>query len=121
MRHIEETHSRQLLLEVLDGAGFTKVARGAGLKREYVERSLRRLARSLQTVVGVLEVEEWANPTLALLHRHRANYLEALEHYHPARGDDPVARVRSPAPVMSIGFWPASQEEASIRPGTGHW
>lgn len=88
---------RQLLLQVLDGASYAEVAAAHQLGRDQVAATVRELACRLQQVVGVVDVDEMAVPSLALLHRESENYREALEHYQPgpAPADGHSARVAS--------------------------
>ncbi|MQA40642.1 tyrosine-type recombinase/integrase [Rugamonas aquatica] len=79
----EPALAQQLLIEVVNGANFSQVASSTGLGRSAVVQQVKSLARSLQTVVGVINVDEGAEPTLTLLQREGAHYLEALGHFRP--------------------------------------
>jgi hypothetical protein len=68
---------------VLSGETYESVAASIGMTRTAVERRVKVLACELQLVVGVVGVDEYAVPTVALLRERRDSYLEALSHYHP--------------------------------------
>lgn len=80
---------RNVFSQVVAGHDFVDVAHMEGWSRQTVKDRVLRLARALQEVVGVEGVEDDAEPTLELLHRHHEAYLEALAHYDPARAIAP--------------------------------
>ncbi len=72
-----------LLRKVLEGASLTALARQYGDSGNAVRKRVVRLARRLQKIVGVIDVDDGAMPTVEMLRRHRAEFLEALTHYQP--------------------------------------
>ena len=79
------TKSIQMLKGILDGKTYVAIAQESGLSRSAVEQRVKALARELQTVVGVVQVDEDDMPTVQGMRARKDNYLEALEHYHPQR------------------------------------
>lgn len=71
-----------MLKAVLAGRPYASVAAQWSLSRTAVEQRVKRLARELQEIVGVEGLEDEV-PSLDMMRRCRAGYLEALEHYRP--------------------------------------
>lgn len=76
---------KDVFQQVLDGASFVDAAQQVGWSKRTTQDRVKRLARELQSIVGVEQVDDHAPPSLTLLRTHRAGYLEALEHYVPER------------------------------------
>lgn len=70
---------------MLQGDGCAAIGVRHQLTAAAVDQRVKRLARELQTIVGVMNVPDDAYPTLASLRQHREEYLEALGRYQPAR------------------------------------
>ncbi len=79
------SQSIRMFKSVLGGKTYAAIARESTLARSAVERRVKALARELQTVVGVVGVDEDEIPDAEFLRTRRDNYLEALEHYHHER------------------------------------
>jgi integrase len=75
--------SIQMLKGILGGKTYVAIGQECGLSRSAVEQRVKALARDLQTVVGVVQVDEDDVPTARGMRARKDNYLEALEHYHP--------------------------------------
>lgn len=73
-----------LLRRLLGGATLAELALECALSANALRKRVLRVARRLQQVVGVVGVEEGATVTMATLRRHRAAYVEALNHFQPA-------------------------------------
>lgn len=82
--------AQAMLRAAAAGISYEQIAAAHGVTKSTVSVRVRRLAHTLQQIVGVLDVDEDASPTASLLRNHRHAYLEALEHFHP--GAAPVLR-----------------------------
>ncbi|MES2260565.1 MAG: hypothetical protein V4724_18750 [Pseudomonadota bacterium] len=78
------TSATAMLRAAAAGISYDHIAAAHGVTKSTVSARVRRLARTLQQVVGVLDVDEDASPTASLLRHHRHAYLEALEHFRPS-------------------------------------
>jgi len=84
--------SVDLLVRVLNGGAVATAARVHGLSASAADQRIKRLARHLQATVGVERVAEHTAPNPRQMRAHRAEYLEALQHYDPARpGGEAIA------------------------------
>lgn len=80
-----------MLRQLLAGHAYDAIGKKHGITKSAVGVRILRLATELQTVVGVIGVDEDESPSAHLLRRHRSAYLEALEHYVPQAHATPVA------------------------------
>ncbi|MRV70612.1 tyrosine-type recombinase/integrase [Duganella sp. FT92W] len=88
--------AKDLFLSVLNGSTIKKTAACFGLAEIVVDKRIKSLARTLQSVVGVVGVDEWVTPTIPLLRQEKEAYLEALAHYvPPCNGSHQVGAVIS--------------------------
>ncbi|SFV17827.1 site-specific integrase [Pseudoduganella namucuonensis] len=76
--------AQAMLRAVAAGISYDHIATAHGVAKSTVSVRVRRLAHTLQQIVGVLDVEEDASPSASLLRSHRHAYLEALEHFRPS-------------------------------------
>jgi integrase len=75
--------AQAMLRAAAAGIAYDQIAAAHGVTKSTVSVRVRRLAHTLQQIVGVLDVDEDASPTASLLRNHRHAYLEALEHFRP--------------------------------------
>ncbi|WP_377705265.1 helix-turn-helix domain-containing protein [Pseudoduganella sp. UC29_71] len=75
--------AQAMLRAAAAGISYEQIAAAHGVTKSTVSVRVRHLARTLQRIVGVLDVDEDASPTASLLRHHRHAYLEALEHFRP--------------------------------------
>lgn len=78
------TSAQAMLRAAAAGISYDQIAAAHGVTKSTVSVRVRRLAHTLQQIVGVLDVDEDASATASLLRSHRHAYLEALEHFRPS-------------------------------------
>lgn len=71
------------LLAMLQGQTYDQIAARFRVTKSTVSKSVSDLARDLQSVVGVVGLDENCTPTAHLIRAHGKDYLEALEHFVP--------------------------------------
>ena len=71
------------LLAMLQGQTYDEIAARFRVTKSTVSKSVTDLARDLQTVVGVVGLDEDCAPTAHVIRAHGKDYLEALEHFVP--------------------------------------
>ena len=67
--------SIQMLKGILGGKTYVAIGQECGLSRSAVEQRVKALARDLQTVVGVVQVDEDDVPTARGMRARKDNYL----------------------------------------------
>lgn len=77
---------------MLQGQTYDQIAARFRVTKSTVSKSVADLARDLQSVVGVIGIDEDSAPTAHVIRAHAQDYLEALEHFvplaKPARASD---------------------------------
>ncbi|PJC96425.1 hypothetical protein GQ37_022360 [Janthinobacterium sp. BJB1] len=68
---------------MLQGQTYDQIAARFRVTNSTVSKSVSDLARDLQTVVGVVRLDEDSTPTAHLIRAHGKDYLKALEHFVP--------------------------------------
>jgi len=68
---------------MLQGRTYDQIAARFRVTKSTVSKSLADLARDLQSVVGVIGIDEDSAPTAHVIRAHAKDYLEALEHFVP--------------------------------------
>jgi len=76
---------KDVFCRVLDGDNYGDASAAIGWSRRITKTRVEQLARSVQQVVGVVGVDDNAQPSLELLSMHSEAYREALGHYVPDR------------------------------------
>ena len=71
------------LLAMLQGQTYDQIAEQFRVTKSTVSKSVTDLARDLQSVVGVIGIDEDSAPTAHVIRAHAQDYLEALEHFVP--------------------------------------
>ncbi|KAB8051130.1 hypothetical protein GCN74_26725 [Janthinobacterium sp. FT14W] len=71
------------LLAMLQGQTYDQIAARFRVTKSTVSKSVADLARDLQSVVGVIGIDEDSAPTAHVIRAHAKDYLEALEHFVP--------------------------------------
>ncbi|WP_215409668.1 hypothetical protein [Janthinobacterium sp. JC611] len=71
------------LLAMLQGQTYDQIAARFRVTKSTVSKSVADLARDLQSVVGVIGIDEDSAPTAQVIRAHGKDYLEALEHFVP--------------------------------------
>ncbi|APA68752.1 hypothetical protein YQ44_14135 [Janthinobacterium sp. 1_2014MBL_MicDiv] len=82
------------LLAMLQGQTYDQIAERFCVTKSTVSKSVADLARELQSVVGVIGIDEDSAPTAHVIRAHAQDYLEALEHFVPLA--KPVAATSPP-------------------------
>lgn len=68
---------------MLQGQTYDQIAEQFRVTKSTVSKSVADLARDLQSVVGVIGIDEDSAPTAHVIRAHGKDYLEALEHFVP--------------------------------------
>ncbi|QDG70149.1 hypothetical protein [Janthinobacterium tructae] len=68
---------------MLQGQTYDRIAEQFRVTKSTVSKSVTDLARDLQSVVGVIGIDEDSAPTAHVIRAHAQDYLEALEHFVP--------------------------------------
>ena len=68
---------------MLQGQTYDQIAARFRVTKSTVSKSVADLARELQSVVGVIGIDEDSAPTAHVIRAHAEDYLEALEHFVP--------------------------------------
>lgn len=68
---------------MLEGQTYDQIAARFRVTKSTVSKSVADLARDLQSVVGVIGIDEDSAPTAHVIRAHAHDYLEALEHFVP--------------------------------------
>ncbi|WP_139248307.1 site-specific integrase [Janthinobacterium lividum] len=71
------------LLAMLQGQTYDQIAARFRVTKSTVSKSVTDLARDLQSIVGVVGIDEDSAPTAHVIRAHGKDYLEALEHFVP--------------------------------------
>ena len=71
------------LVAMLQGQTYDQIAKRFHVTKSTVSKSIADLARDLQSVVGVVGIDEDSAPTAHVIRAHGKDYLEALEHFVP--------------------------------------
>lgn len=68
---------------MLQGQTYDQIAAQFRVTKSTVSKCVTDLARDLQSVVGVIGIDEDSTPTAHIIRAHEKDYLEALEHFVP--------------------------------------